>query len=146
MNDTRRKLIGYAAALAGLAVAGPAAVAPAAAQGADDLYEVVVKMEMAGMPMTMPAITRQQCVKKGGDAGFVPRQDNCTVSDARRAGSRLTFTVVCTGRDPMTGAGDFAFAGDGYNGTIRYTGKMEGMDVAMTQSISGRRVGACTAP
>jgi hypothetical protein len=45
----------------------------------------------------------------------------------------------------MTGTGDFTFVADGYNGQIRMKGKMEGQDVDMTQTIAGRRVGACTA-
>jgi len=124
-----------------------ALAAPVNAQGADDLYEVTVKMEMAGMPMGMPAMTQRQCVKKGGgDGDIVPRQDNCTVTNAKRTGSRLTFAMACTGRDAMTGTGDFTFAGDGYTGRIDMKGKMEGMDMAMTQSVTGRRVGGCTAP
>ena len=123
------------------------ALAPAVrAQGADDLYEVTVKMEMPGMPMQMPATTQRMCVKKGGgDADIVPHRDNCKVTDAKRAGNRLTFAIVCTGRDAMSGAGDFTFAGDGYDGRIRFKGKMEGQDMEMAQAITGRRVGGCAA-
>ena len=118
----------------------------ALAQGADDLYEVTVKMEMPGMPMQMPAMTQRSCVKKGAsDAESVPHQDNCKVTDARRANNKLTFTMVCTGRDAMTGNGEFTYAGDGYSGTIRLKGKMEGQDMEMMQSIAGKRVGGCTA-
>jgi len=133
----------------GAAVAGGVLalfVTPAQAQGVDDLYEVTVKMEMAGMPMSMPAMTQRSCVKKGGsDADSVPHQENCKVTDTKRAGNKLTFTMVCTGRDAMTGNGEFTYAGDGYSGTIRFRGKMEGQDMEMTQAIAGRRVGACTA-
>jgi uncharacterized protein DUF3617 len=116
------------------------------AQNADDLYEVTVRMEMAGMPMQMPATTQQVCVKKGGsDADLVPHRDNCKVSDARRSGNRLTFAMTCTGRDAMTGNGDFTVTGSGYDGRIRLKGKMEDRDVEMTQMIAGRRVGGCTA-
>ena len=121
-------------------------VSAAFAQGADDQYDVTVKMEMAGMPMAMPPVTSRVCVRKGAsDADFVPHQDNCRVSDAVRTGARLTFRVACTGNNPMTGTGEFTFAGDGYNGQIRMKGKMEGQDVDMTQQIAGRRSGACTA-
>jgi len=118
----------------------------ASAQGSDDQYDVTVKMEMAGMPMAMPPMSQRLCVKKGAkDEDFVPRQDSCHVSDTTRAGSRLTFKITCTGSNPMTGTGDFTFVADGYNGQIRMKGKMEGQDVDMTQTIAGRRVGACTA-
>ena len=123
------------------------AMAPAVlAQGADDLYEVTVRMEMVGMPMQMPAMTQRSCVKKGAsDADAVPHQDNCTVTNARRDGNKVTFSMVCTGREAMTGNGEMTYAGDGYAGTIRLKGKMEGQDMEMTQAITGRRVGACTA-
>ena len=145
MNETKATATRVACALcAALASMASAAVL---AQGADDLYEVTVKMEMTGMPMAMPATTQRMCVKKGGGAGdVVPRQENCKVTDAKRSGSRLTFAMACTGRDPMTGTGDFTYAGDGYTGQIRMQGKMEGMDMTMTQSVAGRRVGSCTAP
>ena len=119
---------------------------PAAAQGRDEQYDVTIKMAMAGMPMELPAISQRLCVKKGANDGdFVPRQENCTVSDARRAGARLTFKVACTGKDPMTGTGDFTFDTAGYNGQIRLQGKMDGQDVDMTQAIAARRAGGCTA-
>jgi len=132
-------------AVAGVVLA--LAMAPAAqAQGADDLYEVTVRMEMVGMPMQMPAMTQRSCVKKGAsDADTVPHQDNCNVTNARRDGNKVTFSMVCTGRDAMTGNGEMTYAGDGYAGTIRLKGKMEGQDMEMTQAITGRRVGACTA-
>lgn len=135
--------------IAGMAVAAVCALGEsdgARAQGADDLFEVTVRMEMPGMGMQMPATTQRSCVKKGAsDADAVPHQDNCKVTDARRAGNKLTFMMVCTGRDAMTGNGEFTYAGDGYNGTIRFNSKMEGHDMQMTQSIAGHRVGSCTA-
>ncbi|MET0345401.1 MAG: DUF3617 family protein, partial [Casimicrobiaceae bacterium] len=87
------------------------AMAPAVlAQGADDLYEVTVRMEMVGMPMQMPAMTQRSCVKKGAsDADTVPHQDNCNVTNARRDGNKVTFSMVCTGRDAMTGNGEMTY-------------------------------------
>ena len=114
------------------------------AQGSDDQYDITVKMEMAGM--AMPPMSQRMCVKKGAsDQDFVPRQENCRVSDTTRSGSRLTFKMTCTGNNPMTGTGDFTFVANGYNGQIRMKGKMEGQDIAMTQTIDARRVGGCTA-
>lgn len=116
----------------------------ASAQGTDDQYDVTVKMEMAGM--AMPPMSQRLCVRKGAsDGDFVPRQENCRVSDMARTGSRLTFKITCAGSNPMTGAGDFTFGANGYNGQIRMKGKMEGQDIDMTQTIDARRVGGCTA-
>jgi hypothetical protein len=118
----------------------------ASAQGNDDQYDVTVKMEMVGMPMAMPPMTQKVCVKKGAkDEDFVPRQENCQVSDSKRTGSRVTYKITCTGRNPMTGTGDFTFAANGYNGQLRLKGKMEGQDMDMTQTIAATRSGGCTA-
>ena len=114
------------------------------AQGSDDQYDITVKMEMPGM--AMPPMSQRMCVKKGAsDQDFIPRQENCRVSDTTRTGSRLTFKMACTGNNPMTGTGDFTFVANGYNGQIRMKGKMEGQDMAITQTIDARRVGGCTA-
>lgn len=117
--------------------------APAHAQS-DDQYDLTIRMEMVGMPMAMPPMTQRICVRKNGNASdYVPRQQDCRISDAARSGARLTFAIACSG---MTGTGEFMFASDGYNGQIRMRGKMDGQDVDMTQHIAGRRSGACTAP
>jgi hypothetical protein len=116
----------------------------ACAQGSDDQYDITVKMEMPGM--AMPPMSQRMCVKKGAsDQDFIPRQENCRVSDTTRTGSRVTFKMTCTGNNPMTGTGDFTFVANGYNGQIRLKGKMEGQEMAMTQTIDARRVGGCTA-
>ena len=65
--------------------------------------------------------------------------------DAPAVGARMTFKIACSGTNPMSGTGDFTFGGTGYNGKIRMTGKMEGQDIEMTQTIDGRRIGGCTA-
>ena len=145
MNATQLNVVAWCG---GLFVAAGVCLLPMAqfayAQGTDDQYDVTVKMEMPGM--VMPPMSQRMCVKKGAsDQDFIPRQENCRVSDTTRTGSRVTFKMTCTGNNPMTGTGDFTFGANGYNGQIRIKGKMEGQDVDMTQAIDARRVGGCTA-
>ena len=145
MNATQSNVVGCCGRL--LVAAGMCLLPmaqPAYAQGSDDQYDITVKMEMPGM--AMPPMSQRMCVKKGAsDQDFIPRQDNCRVSDTTRSGSRVTFKMTCTGNNPMTGTGDFTFLANGYNGQIRLKGKMEGQEIAMTQTIDARRVGGCTA-
>ena len=145
MNATQSNVVGCCGRL--LVAAGVCLLPmaqPAYAQGSDDQYDITVKMEMPGM--AMPPMSQRMCVKKGAsDQDFIPRQDNCRVSDTTRSGSRVTFKMTCTGNNPMTGTGDFTFLANGYNGQIRLKGKMEGQEIAMTQTIDARRVGGCTA-
>lgn len=145
MNASQLNVVGWRRGLFAVASVCMLALAQVAlAQGSDDQYDITVKMEMAGM--AMPPMSQRMCVKKGAnDEDLVPRQENCRVSDTTRSGSRLTFKMTCTGANPMTGTGDFTLVANGYNGQIRMKGKMEGQDVAMTQTIDARRVGGCTA-
>jgi hypothetical protein len=118
-----------------------------AAQGTGELWEVTSKMEIAGLPMAMPSQTNRRCLAKDRrDEDTVPRGENCQVSDARRAGNKLTFRMDCTGNDPLSGTGEITYGGNAYDGRIRLNGKMEGQPMAMTQIFSGRRVGDCANP
>ena len=118
----------------------------ASAQGTDELWQVTTKVEMPGMPMAMPEQTQSVCLPKGQqqEEGMVPRDQNCRMTDVRRSGNRTTFTVVCEGKDRMTGSGDITASPDSYRGTMRMQGTMDGQPVNMTQHFSGKRTGTCT--
>jgi len=118
----------------------------ASAQGNDDLWEVTVKMEMAGMPMAMPAQTSRVCTGKNRkDEDYIPKRENCRVTESNRAGNRLTYKMVCEGRDAMTVTGDLTYGNNSYEGKTQMSGKMEGQPMEMAQTFSGKRVGDCTA-
>ena len=109
--------------------------------GTGNLYRVTTKMEMVGMPFAMPARTNEVCgPKEGGGQAMVPHQDNCQVLDFRVNGSKSSFRMVCTGREAMTGTGEFEMLGAaGYRGKI--TAEMEGMQMVM--NFDGKRIGDC---
>ena len=91
-----------ARALSRSAPASPlAASTPAAAQGQDDQWEIVSKMEMPGMGMSMPAQTMRICVAKNAkDEDYIPRQSsNCRMTDSKRTGNKFTYRMECTGSD-----------------------------------------------
>lgn len=116
------------------------------AQGPDDLWEITTKVEMAGMPMAIPPQTSQVCVRKGGrDEELVPRDNKeCKVLEFRQSGNKTTFRIICEGENKMTGTGEFEHAGNSYRGTMRMQGAVDGRPMNMTQTFSGKRVGACT--
>ena len=133
------------AACAGVACAllsSPAVLA----QGKDELWDVTMKMEMAGLPMSMPARTHRVCVEKGNDAGLVPKgeKDECKVVDQKRVGNKFTFRVACSGKEPMTGSGEFTYSADSYDGRMQMKGTSGGQSFDMTQTVSGKKVGNCT--
>ena len=76
----------HRAALASATAALLAVSAPCVAQGADQLWEVTVQMEMPGMPMAMAPQVRRVCVAQNHkDEDLIPVQGNCRVLDSKRA-------------------------------------------------------------
>ncbi len=135
-------------ALLGWMTSGAFAQAPQmfkAGSGPDELWDVTMKMEMAGMPMAMPPRTSQVCRKKDrGNEDLVPQDRNCRTTDFRTTGNRTTFTFQCTGDMPMTGTGEMTADANAYSGRIRMKGGRKGEEMDMTQTLSGKRVGSCT--
>lgn len=113
------------------------------ADGPDDLWEINVKMEMAGMP-AMPAHTSQVCQKKGQldptKTGAKDKDNDCQVTDKKQSGNKMSWKMVCTKPQAMTGTGEITHTGDTYQGAMAMNA--EGMD--MKQTFSGKKVGSCT--
>ena len=107
--------------------------------GSGSRFRVTSKMEMAGF--SMPGQTHEVCgPKDGGAQSLVPKQDNCRVENYRASGNKVTFDMVCTGKDAMTGSGEFEMLGAaGYRGKMRAT--VEGQQMLM--SFEGKRIGDC---
>jgi hypothetical protein len=93
--------------------------------------------------MQIPAQSQQVCMKKGEtQAEGLGKQDpNCRVTEQNRSGNKITWKVVCTGRDPMTGSGEMTRSRDTLEGRML----MKGKDGEMTMSYSGRLGGSCDA-
>ena len=120
-----------------------AASTPAAAQGQDDQWEIVSKMEMPGAGMSMPPQTMRICAAKNAkDEEYVPKQNsNCRMTDSKRTGNKFTYKMVCTGSDAATMDGEVVFGTGTYEGKMQMT--MSGQ--AMQMTYSGKRIGSCTA-
>ncbi|MCR4333317.1 MAG: DUF3617 domain-containing protein, partial [Sulfuricaulis sp.] len=104
-------------------------ISPLAAFSAPDtgeLWQITTSMEMEGMPMAMPAQTSKACLPKDrkSDAA-IPKDESCTTTDLRKSGSKTSYKIVCTGKNKMTGTGEFEDLGsDSYRGKMRMTGTM----------------------
>ena len=132
-----------------VAVAALALVAtPAAAQEKGDQWEITVKMEMPGMPMSMPPQTTRVCMPRNArEEALVPQKGNdCRMVDNRKVGNTLHYRMECPGKDAMTAEGEITYAGDSYNGKMKMTGKSGGDAFEMSQTYSGKKVGECTNP
>lgn len=131
-----------ALALATLALGSGLAFAQA---GTGNLYSVTSKMEVVGMPFQMPPQTVEVCGPKNqSDERMIPHDENCTVSDFRVNGNRSTFSMTCRGENAMTATGEFErLPNEGYRGTMRMQGNMEGEPMEMRMTFEGRRIRDC---
>jgi len=110
-------------------------------------WEVTMQMEMPNMPIAMPAMKNTRCVtqqeidspNRGLPSGSKNPND-CKVSDYKVSGNTVTWTMACTGQQPMTGSGEMKFAGDSYDGIMKMTMEQQ----QMSMKISGKRLGDCT--
>jgi len=131
---------GLLAGLMGVCVSLPAAAAPG------EMWEITSKMEMDGMPMAMPAQTSQACLPKDRKPdSMVPKNESsdCKMTEHKQAGNKMTFKMVCSGKDPMTGSGEITSSGNSYSGKMHITGKVDGESMDMKQSFSGKKLGSC---
>jgi hypothetical protein len=130
-----------AAAVAWAALGWAASAAAMAQGGPDELWNMTTKMEMAGMQM--PASTQQVCMKKGETRPESLQQDkNCKVTDQKMVGNKMTWKMVCTGKDAMSGSGEMTRSADSMNGRMSMKDK-DGDE--MTVVYSGKRAGGCNA-
>jgi hypothetical protein len=124
-------------------------VAQAQGPRRDGRWEVTMQMEMPGMPVPLPPQTTTQCItpeQANNPQQSVPQAGrgqvgDCKVADYKIDGNKVSWTMKCEGREPMTGTGEMIYAGETYKGTIKVSAR--GQNVTMT--YSGKRLGDCTA-
>jgi hypothetical protein len=115
----------------------------------EGMWEITMKMEMAGMPGGMPPQVIKQCMTKkdienpqrfaqGG-----PAADRCQVSNYQLKGNTASWDMACKGPEEMTGSGTITFSGDSYTGTTRMSMKSGGQTQNMTMQSSAKRIGDC---
>ena len=112
------------------------------------LWEVTTRMEMAGMPMQMPAQTVRHCYTRQdveqGDR-TVPRADdkNCKIKDYKLRGNTATWSIVCTGKDAMSGTGTMTTTATSFSGKSTFKMRQNGDTMDVVSHMTGKRVGDC---
>jgi len=128
-----------AAASCGLLLAAGAAAAEGGVY-----WEQTVQMEMKGVPFAMPAQTQKICMP--ADRWDRPPQaqkdKNCELKDVKVSGQTMTWKMICTGDQAMTGEGELTRAGDTFKGRTHLA-----MDQGeMTMKFSGKKLGGACDP
>ena len=105
-------------------------------------WQVTSQVEMANMPMKIPATTTEVCVTKEmaekPEPPKNPRQTDCKVSDYKIEGSTVSWTMSCE-KQKMTGEGKITYSADTFEGSMH--AKMG--DMELTTKYSGKRLGDC---
>ncbi len=106
-------------------------------------WEITTKMEISGMPMSMPPMTHTQCLT---NKDLVPQSSQtdqeCNITDQKISKDTVTWKVTCKGQGGESkGTGKITYKGDSFNGIIKVTTVQPKME--MTSQVSGRRIGNC---
>jgi hypothetical protein len=105
-------------------------------------WEVTSQTEMPGMPMKLPASTIKHCYTKEDvkdHKSVINRDKNCTLTDYKVSGNKVTWTMKCTGESAGTFSGETVFSADAYHSTM----KMNAQGHTMTVKVKGKRIGEC---
>ena len=107
----------------------------------EGLWEITVDIEIAGMPMKMPASTYTQCIRKDNAVPRSAQPDGaCTPKDVHVKGNTVSWTVSCDNPGgKMTGKGIIIYHKDKMDGHMN----MEGQGMNMTTHFKGHRIGSC---
>ncbi len=115
----------------------------AAPEMRDGKWEISTTMEMPGMPYKIPPTVVSHCYSKDDvkDQKKVVANKNsdCTVTDMKTSGNKVTWKMKCTGKSKGTFDGETVFGKDTYTSTMNM--KSEGR--SMKTKIKAKRVGAC---
>ena len=106
------------------------------------LWEITSTIEMPGIS-TMPTAKQTQCIT-GKD--LVPQaqsqNDKCRMLESTTDGDTVSWVVNCeSDGGTMTSQGKVVYHGNNFSGSVETTGSQ--MPSAMTQKMTGRRIGDC---
>jgi len=119
---------------------------PAASFAADTMrdgyWELVTTMEMPGMPMQMAPTATKHCYTKEDvkdQKKTISTDKNCTVTDLKQSGNKVTWKMKCTGERAGVFSGETVYKGDTYDSTM----KMESQGYTMNMKVKAKRLGDC---
>jgi hypothetical protein len=111
----------------------------------EGMWEITSTMEMPGMPMKMPPTKIKHCYTKEDikdQKKMVNRDKNCTVTELKSSGNKISWKMKCTGQSAGTFSGETVFSGDSYDSVMKMQADTT-KGQPMTMKIKGKRVGAC---
>jgi len=134
--------------LAGI-LAGVAQAEPEATLLQDGSYEVRFRLELPYVESSAVTRTATICIPDARGTSALPLpvlSDNtpfatCSAQNVERSGARLSFDIVCEGRDAARARATYTLAPGEFEGRIAMV--MGGKNMTMTEVQLGRRLGRC---
>jgi hypothetical protein len=108
----------------------------------DGYWELITVMDMPGMPMKMAPTKVKHCYSKEDvkdQKKTISTDKNCTVTDLKQSGNKVTWKMKCTGKNAGTFSGETVYKGDAYDSTM----KMQSQGQTMNMKVTAKRLGAC---
>jgi hypothetical protein len=108
----------------------------------DGYWELVTTMEMPGMPMKMAPTKIKHCYTKEDvkdQKKTISTDKNCTVTDLKQSGNKVTWSMKCTGKNAGVFSGETVYKGDAYDSTM----KMQTQGQTMNMKVNAKRLGVC---
>jgi hypothetical protein len=120
--------------------AAPAWAAPDVQEGT---WEITTVTEMGGAAMQMPPQKHVQCLKQGD---LVPQDPHnpqtCVFKEQSVKGNTVNWTVECSaGGVKSVSTGSITYSGDRFSGRMDIA--MDGTDMKLASTMTGRRLGPC---
>jgi hypothetical protein len=109
----------------------------------EGMWEITSSIDMPGMPIKVPPTVVRHCYTKEDvkDQKKVVANKNsdCTVTDMKKSGNKVTWKMQCTGKSKGTFSGETLFGKDFYESTMN----MQSEGRSMTTKSKARRIGDC---
>jgi hypothetical protein len=116
------------------------------AQLKEGLWEFTTKVEIKGMPKTMPATTFRQCVTKSNP---VPQNKDknydCKITSQKFSGNTVSYAMECKGsQGMMQTTGKTTYTGNTMEGDSTTVFKIKGQpQMQMANKMKGKYIGPC---
>jgi hypothetical protein len=128
-------------------IAALISIAAGAADIQEGLYEISVRAELGGMPVSDAPMIVRQCVSQQSMQQLMSQVGGtgaCNVSDFEQSGSQARFDLSCSSPLNLSGTGETQLSGDEFSGRMDLSVQMGGdQRVPMVQKFTGKRVGEC---
>lgn len=108
-------------------------------------YEITSRVEMPGMPVSMPPVTVKQCLTQEDPVPTQSRGDqSCRITEKKAEGNTVHWAMECTQEGKtMKARGTITLKGDRLEGKTEMNGGPETGNMLIITHMEGKRIGPC---